>query len=269
MFYFSVDARLFYQVWGSGPDVVLLHPTPVHHGFWLPVAESLSSHYRLTLPDLRGHGQSEAGQGGIDIPRLADDVERLLDAIQIKTALFAGCSIGSYTLYELWRRIPDRVRGLAFCCGKPQPDTAANRAKRVEDIEKISLEGTTAFFDRMTQTLLGPTSRTRQPEKSVQVRAMMDTMGPDSVIAVQRGLGQRPDSVPTVPTITVPVLALAGGEDPSSSPEEMAVIRELLPATAWHLLPDAGHYAPYEQPEAVGRILREFFDRVGKSVEPR
>jgi 3-oxoadipate enol-lactonase len=262
MFYCSGDTRLFYEILGSGPDVVLLHPTPVHHGFWLPVAESLSSRYRVTLPDLRGHGQSEAGHGGIDIPRLGEDIERLLDAAQIETALFAGCSIGSYTLYELWRRLPGRVRGLAFCCGKPQPDSPANRAKRAEDIEKIRLEGTSAFFDRMTQILLGPTSRTRHPEKSGQVRAMMDAMGPESVIAVQRGLGQRPDSVPTISTITVPVFALAGGEDSSSSPDEMAVIRDLLPATAWHVLSDAGHYAPFEQPETVGRMLREFFDRV-------
>jgi 3-oxoadipate enol-lactonase len=262
MFYVSGDARLFYQTFGVGADVVLLHPTPVHHGFWLPVALPLSTGYRVTLPDLRGHGQSAPGHGVIDISRLGEDVERLLDAAQIERAFFAGCSIGSYTLYELWRRIPERVRGLAFCCGKPQPDTTANQAKRAEDIEKIRLGGTSEFFDRMVRTLVGPTSRALHPEKSAQLRAMMDATTPEAVIAVQQGLGRRPDSVPTVPTMTVPVLALAGAEDPGSSPEEMAVIHDLLPASVWHVLPDAGHYAPYEQPENVGRLLREFFDNL-------
>jgi pimeloyl-ACP methyl ester carboxylesterase len=198
----------------------------------------------------------------IDISRLGEDIERLLDAARIERALFAGCSIGSYTLYELWRRIPDRVRGLAFCCGKPQPDTAANRAKRAEDIENIRLGGVADFFDRMVGTLVGSTSRARHPEKSMQLRAMMDATAPAAVIAVQQGLARRPDSVPSIPTINVPVLALAGDEDPGSSPEEMAVIHKLLPASAWHVLPDAGHYAPYEQPETVGHILHEFFDGV-------
>lgn len=262
MFYVSGDARLFYQTFGAGPDVVLLHPTPVHHGFWLPIALPLSTSYRVTLPDLRGHGQSEAGQGIIDMGRLGEDIERLLDAAHIEAALFAGCSIGSYTLYELWRRIPDRVRGLAFCCGKPQPDTALNRAKRAEDIDNIRLGGTSAFFDRMVRTLVGATSQARHPERSVQLRAMMDPTAPETVIAVQQGLAQRPDSVPSIPTMTVPVLELAGAEDAGSTPEEMAVIHDRLPASAWHVLPDAGHYAPYEQPETVGRLLREFFDHL-------
>ena len=130
MFYVSGDARLFYETLGTGPDVVLLHPTPVHHEFWMPITLGLQTGYRVTLPDLRGHGQSEAGHGVIGLSRLGEDIERLLDAAHIERALFAGCSIGSYTLYELWRRIPGRIRGLAWCCGKPQPDTPANRAKR-------------------------------------------------------------------------------------------------------------------------------------------
>jgi 3-oxoadipate enol-lactonase len=262
VFYASGDARLSYQIFGSGPDVVLLHPTPVHHGFWLPIALPLSESYRVTLPDLRGHGQSEAGQGVIDVCRLGEDIERLLDAARVEAALFAGCSIGSYTLYELWRRIPDRVRGLALCCGKPQPDTALNRTKRAEDIEKIKLGGISEFFDRMVRTLVGPTSQESHPARSVQLRAMMTATTPEAVIAVQQGLAQRPDSVPAIPTITVPVLALAGAEDPGSTPEEMAVIHDLLPASEWHVLPDAGHYAPYEQPETVGRLLGEFFARL-------
>jgi 3-oxoadipate enol-lactonase len=262
MFYTSGDTPLFYQVLGDGPDVVLLHPTPVHHAFWMPIAVSLSDRYRVTVPDLRGHGRSNSGQGVIDVIRLGEDIERLLDSARIEAAMFAGCSIGSYTLYELWRRIPDRVRGLAICCGKPQPDTAANREKRREDIENIRLTGTADFFDRMTKILVGATSAARTPERSLQLRAMMDAMTPEAVIAVQQGLGQRPDSVPILSSITVPVLALAGGEDPGSSPAEMAVIREQLPGCAWHVLPDAGHYAPYEQPETVGPILRDFFDHV-------
>jgi 3-oxoadipate enol-lactonase len=257
--YVSSGARLFYHAVGAGPDLVLLHPTPVHHGFWLPVALALSDSYRVILPDLRGHGQSRSGEGVITVARLAEDVERLLDSAGIQAALFAGCSIGSYTLYEIWRRIPARVRALAFCCGKPQPDTAANRSKRAENIEKIRVRGTAEFFDNMTETLVGPTSRVRNPERSLELRAMMDFMTPEAVVAVQQGLAERPDSTATLPSITVPVLALAASEDGGSTPQEMAVIHELLPRSSWNVLPDTGHYAPYEQPETVTRLLREFF----------
>ncbi len=262
MFYSSLGARLFSATLGGGPDVVLLHPTPVNHCFWEPVAAELSGRYRVTLPDLRGHGQSEAGEGIISMDRLGADVGRLLDEVGISHAIFAGCSIGGYVLYELWRRMPQRVDALAFCCGKPQPDTAGNRVKRSESIEKIRLRGAANFFDQMIDTLVTPEFRSCQPARVAELRAMMNAMGPEAVIAVQHGLMERPDSVPTVKTITVPVLALAGSKDPASTPEEMRVIPELLPAAEYHLLPDTGHFAPYEQPQVVSRILGEFFARV-------
>jgi pimeloyl-ACP methyl ester carboxylesterase len=112
----------------------------------------------------------------------------------------------------------------------------------------------------MVNNLVGTTSRAQHPEKSVQLRAMMDAATPAAVIAVQQGLALRPDSVPIIITVTVPALALAGAEDLGSTPEEMSVIHDMLPQSAWHVLPDAGHYAPYEQPETVGRLLRAFFD---------
>ena len=43
----SGDAQLVYEVTGTGPDVVLLHPFPLHHHFWDGVLEQLVSRYRI------------------------------------------------------------------------------------------------------------------------------------------------------------------------------------------------------------------------------
>ncbi len=65
MYFRSSGSRLFAETLGAGRDLVLLHPTPLDHAFWEPVARELSGRYRLVLPDLRGHGRSEAGEGMI------------------------------------------------------------------------------------------------------------------------------------------------------------------------------------------------------------
>jgi 3-oxoadipate enol-lactonase len=259
-FYQSGDARLYFHALGMGPDLVLLHPTPVHHGFWLPVAMQLSDRFRVTLPDLRGHGRSDSGQGMISVERLAEDIGRMLDAAGIETAFFAGCSVGSYTLFELWRRMPHRIRGLAFCCGKPHPDSLAGRETRTANIEKLRQGGRDPFLNSMAETLVGASARVRNPELVLELRAMMDPMTAETLIAVQQGLGARPDSIPTLPTITVPILALAGGEDGFSTPEQMEVIHSQVPGSLFQILPDAGHYAPYEQPEAVAGLIRKVFN---------
>ena len=49
----SDDAEIVYWSLGEGPPVVLLHPFPANHEFWLPVAGVLATKYRVVLPDLR------------------------------------------------------------------------------------------------------------------------------------------------------------------------------------------------------------------------
>lgn len=266
MFYFSAGSQLFYAAVGHGPTVVLLHPTPVDHRFWLPVAHILAPKYRLLLPDLRGHGQSEAGEGPITVDKLAADVGRLLDTLEIGKALFAGCSIGGYTLYEIWRTMPSRVDGLAFCCARPQADSEATRAKREETIAKIRERGTAEVIETNLETVLGPTARRRWPQKVAEAREMMQGVRPEAMIAVQQGLAARPDSVGMARTMQVPCCVIAAGEDAGSPPADMRILTEQIRnggyGAEYNEIPDGGHFVPFEQPELVARILRRFFDSV-------
>lgn len=249
--------------------VVFLHPTPLDGEFWRPLTEDLAG-VRAIVPDLRGHGGSELGQGlpvggfalvpgapVLTMAQLAADVLALLDHLEVKEAVFAGCSIGGYVLLELWRRAPERISGLAFVCSKPQPDAAANLGRRAASIAQLQAEGTGALFDGMVRTLIGATAQERRPGIVSELRARM-TLTPEAAIAVQAGLATRPDSVPTVATISVPVLAIAGGEDAGITAAEMEVFRGAPGGCEFHLLPDAGHFAAYEQPRKVAALLAEW-----------
>src|SRR6202007_305717 len=103
-----------------GPPVVLLHPFPAHHGFWLPAAQALLPRYRLILPDLRAHDESEAGEGPTTMEKHAADLISVCDDAGIERAIFAGVSIGGYILFEFFRRYPERVSGLILSCTRPQ-----------------------------------------------------------------------------------------------------------------------------------------------------
>ena len=266
MFYYSDGSKLFYTTLGGGPSVVLLHPTPVDHRFWMPVAEILAGKYRVIVPDLRGHGQSELGDGAITVEKLAADAGRLLDHLEIGKALFGGCSIGGYTLFEIWRTMPSRVEAFAFCCSKAQADNEAQRAKRDETMAKVRERGTAEFIESNLETLIGSAARRRWPEKIAEAREMMQAVPPESVIAVQRGLAARPDSVVTARTLRVPCCVIAGGEDPASPPADMKLLAEQIRnggyGAEYNEIPDGGHFAAFEQPELVARILRRFFDSV-------
>jgi len=264
--YLSDGARLSFSDLGAGLPLILLHPTPLDRDYWRPLTRELAG-IRAIVPDLRGHGLSELGSalpaGGFakvpDAPvltmaQLAADVLGLLDQLQIPKAVFAGCSIGGYALLELWRRAPQCISGIVFVCSKPQPDVEANLAKRAETINRARAEGVSKLFDGMAETLPGATARHDRPELVAELRARM-TLTPEAEVAVQAGLATRPDSVPTVATIRVPVLAIAGSEDSSVSPAEMEALKAAPGGCEYHVLPGAGHFAAYEQPRKVAALM--------------
>jgi 3-oxoadipate enol-lactonase len=270
--YRSDGAKLAFRDSGAGLPVVFLHPTPLDGDYWRPLINELSG-VRALVPDLRGHGGSELGVlpvGGfvsapdapvLSMARLAADVLNLLDHLRVRQAVFAGCSIGGYVLLELWRQAPERVRGLAFICSKPQPDAAANLTRRAATIAQARAGSNAALFDGMAQTLIGATALKQGLAIVSELRGRM-TLTPQALVAVQAGLATRPDSLPTVATITVPVLAIAGGEDSAVFPAEMEAFHDAPGGCEFHLLPDAGHFAAYEQPQKVAALvaawLRQF-----------
>ena len=166
MFYTSGDARLFYEQQGGGPDVVLLHPTPVHHGFWLPAAVQLISGYRVTariceVMAARSRARASLISSGWARTSSASSTQ---PASRPPSSLAVPSEITHYTSFGGKFRIVYRPSLSAAASLSPIP--WLNRAKRTEDIETIRVAGTTEFFDRMTQTLVGADFRGRVTRRS-------------------------------------------------------------------------------------------------------
>jgi len=258
----SDDAEIFYEIRGSGPPVVLLHPFPCHHGFWNPIAAALDSRYQLILPDLRGHGDSEIGEGPALMAKHASDLVRLLDSEGIGRAAFIGCSIGGYILFEFWRRFRARVSSLALCDTRPQTDTAEARGNRLKSAAGVLEQGTEPFIEAMIPKLMGSTTLTARPDLVDGARAMMRKMSPEDISLVLRGMAERPDSIGDLKTINVPTLIVIGEEDVLSTVADGHLMRQSIAGSQLKVIPKAGHYAPLEQPDAVGKILRQYLDSV-------
>jgi pimeloyl-ACP methyl ester carboxylesterase len=256
----SDDAEIFYEVRGKGPPVVLLHPFPCDHEFWNPVAAALESRYRLILPDLRGHGDSEIGEGPAFMQKHASDVARVLDAVDIGKAAFVGCSIGGYILFEFWRCFRSRVAALALCDTRPQADTAEARTNRLKAADTVLEQGTEPFIETMIPKLMGRTTVGTRPDLVDGARAMMRKMSAEDISLVQLGMAERPDSVADLKTINVPTLIAIGEEDVLSTIADGELMRQNILGSQLKVIPKAGHFAPWERPEAVGTVLRQFFD---------
>src|SRR5260370_16159979 len=222
----SGDAEIVYRVLGEGPAVVLLHPFPANHEFWLLVAEALPGRYRVIPPDLRGTGESGLGEGPATTDKHAADIALVMDDADIGRAPLIGVSIGGYALFEFWRRHRGRVAALGLCNTKAPADSAEAGAGRLQAAGDVLERGTETFFENMIPRLLGKTTRETRPDLVDGALRMMRKMSPEDVAQVQRGMAERPDSVDTLQTINVPTLLVTGEQDVLTGVNEAAVIRQ-------------------------------------------
>jgi len=262
----SDDAEIFYEVLGDGPPILLLHPFPVHHDFWLPAVQSLLTRYRLILPDLRGHGESGLGDGPATMAKHATDIARVMDDAGIGRTAVAGVSIGCYALFEFQRRFRDRVSALVLCNTKAQADSPEARNARLKSATEVLERGTEPFFESMIPKLLGDTTRNTRPDVVDGALRMMRKMSAEDVAMVQRGMAERPDSVATLKTIGIPTLIVTGEEDILSGAAEAELMRQNIAGSRVKIILKAGHYAAWERPKEVGELLREFLHSVQASL---
>lgn len=256
----SGDAEIAYAVVGSGCPVVLLHPFPVHHEFWLPAAQALETRYRLIMPDLRGHGESGAGTGAATMAKHAADIVKVCDQEGVGQAAFVGVSIGGYLLLEFWRQYKVRIGALALCNTRAQAETAESRAARLRSAAEVLERGTEPFLETMLGKVFGKTTLDTRPDLVDAGRRMMRKMSATDISLVQQGMADRPDSVPTLKTIRVPTLIIAGEEDMASSIADAELMRQHISGAQLKVFSRAGHYAIFEQPESTGTVIRQFLD---------
>jgi pimeloyl-ACP methyl ester carboxylesterase len=256
----SLDAEIAYQVLGSGPPVILLHPFPANHELWLPAVQALIPRYTAILPDLRGHGDSGIGEGPATMEKHSADIARVMDDAEVGRAPLIGVSIGGYVIFEFWRRYAGRVAALVLCNTKAQADSEEGRAGRLQAAADVMERGTEPFFESMIPKLIGKTTRETRPDFVEGALRMMRKMSPEDVAMVQRGMAERPDSVPTLKTVNVPSLVITGDEDVLTGVSEAEPMRQNVAGSQLRVIPRAGHYSPWEQPQEVGLLLRQFLD---------
>jgi pimeloyl-ACP methyl ester carboxylesterase len=75
-------------------------------------------------------------------------------------------------------------------------------------------------------------------------------------------MAERQDSVETLKTINVPTMLVTGDEDSLTGVGEAELMRQNISGSEINVIAKAGHYSPWEQPEEVGKLLRQFLDRL-------
>ncbi len=141
-------------------------------------------------------------------------------------------------------------------------ETAEGRATREKSIQEVEQRGPALFIEAMLPKLLGKTSIETRPGRVAAAREMMSRMSVRGIVALQEGMATRPDSIANLKTIDVPTLIIGAEEDTLTPVAEAEIMRQNISGSRMEVVPRAGHYAVFEQPEYCGRLLRSFLDSV-------
>lgn len=100
--------HLYYtRTGGAKPPVVLAHGFSDDGLCWTPVAETLAAHYDVIMVDARGHGRSDAPDGGYHATSMATDLAGVITGLGLHKPVVMGHSMGGSTTMALAGLFPD------------------------------------------------------------------------------------------------------------------------------------------------------------------
>ena len=142
--------------------------------------------------------------------------------------MVAGLSMGGYVAFALWRRYPAQVQGLILADMGAEADSAVAQAGRDAAMDRVQQTGATVYADELLSRLLAPASQA-DVKIAGAARKMMAEQPVEGVVGARGGLANRADSCPTLPTITVPTLVIAGDADVITPPADASALAAAIP----------------------------------------
>ncbi len=246
---------LHHVTYGSGEDtVVLLGSIGSTTDMWLPQLDALSENFRVIALDHRGHGGSPVIPGPASIENLATDVLETLDTLHVENFAVVGLSLGGAVAQYLAATSP-RVTRAALLCTSPKFGTRDSWLERAAATRAAGVE---SLADAVVGRWFSPGFLESRPATTAHYRAMIASCDDEGYASCCEALADW-DFTERLGEITVPVLTVAGGDDPATPPEVLQGIADGVsgPARAEVLTPGA-HVPTVERPDELNALLKDF-----------
>jgi pimeloyl-ACP methyl ester carboxylesterase len=253
-------ARIYYEVEGSGPAVVLIHAGVGNLRMWDDQVPALRDDYRVIRYDTRGFGRTETD--AVDFSNRAD-VAALLDHLGEATAHVVGVSRAGSIALDFAMEQPDRVRSLVVVAGgisgyespeEAPPETweVPEKLYEAKDWKGLADWETAYWAD-------GPGQPVDRVDAGVRAK-VHDWILTNYQAEKEEGkpIVLDPPAAARLPELRPPLLVVLGTVDDAGTSQSMRHLAASVPGARLTEFEGAAHMLTMEQPERFNALLREF-----------
>ena len=248
--------EIAYRRAGDGPPLVLLHGAASDGRFWRPQIEALADEFTVVAWDEPGTGRSSDLPPDFGLPRYAECLAALIEAVAPGPAHVAGLSWGGTVALELYRHEPGLVASLILIdtyAGWKGSLPAEEVRARVEGLHAM-LAVPDEDFDPSLPGIFGPDPPANAVALVEEMAADIRPAALESQLMVMADADQRD----VLPRIKVSTLLIWGEEDARSPLYVARQFEDAVPGAELLVIPGAGHCSSLERPEQVNAAIRKF-----------
>ena len=235
------------------PVLVLSNSLGTTQELWERQVAVLADRFRVLTYDHPGHGASRLPEDAPTVERFAGGLLGLLDELGLERVSLCGVSLGGMVGMALAVDAPERVERLVLACTSAYlgpPDGWSERAKIVRT------RGMEAIVDTVVGRWFTPALEGEEPETVARFRAMLAATPPEGYARCCEAVGAW-DARERISAIAVPVLVVAGADDPATPVEHAELIASRIPGGRLQVLDRAAHLANVERSDAFTSAVLE------------
>jgi 3-oxoadipate enol-lactonase len=252
----------------NAPAIIFIHGFPLNKSMWDMQMEALKDTYRVIAYDIRGHGNSDAGDAKFSIDLFVNDLLCLIDVLELDNTILCGLSMGGYIALRAVENYPELFDALILSDTQCMADTPEGKVKRLSAIESIKKNGVEKYADESIRNLFATESFTTRIKEVAAVKNMIVKTSQESLINTLHALANREGTCDKLQDIKMPVLITVGSEDKITPASAAQMMKEGIANSFLKVVAHAGHLANLENPSVFNHHLRKFLFRFSKKQFP-
>ena len=283
------ECRMHYVRRGEGKPILFLHGFPQFWFLWRRQLADLGGDHAVYAPDMRGYNLSCKPEDAeaYRMRHLLTDIRELVEQLELAPLTLVGHDWGGIVSWAFALKYPELLERLVIVDGpppftwnrdlreSPKQRDAVNYmlefSKPSPEPEEMLAANDFSLMDNLLLRIGGRGAQLSDAERAAYHEAWGQPGalrgGLNYYRAARMGEQVAAGGVPeeyaakiTSQTVNVPTLVIWGENDAALLPSLTRGLSEWVPELRVEIVPGAGHWVPYERPDEVNRLIREFVD---------